>query len=203
MLNTLFTGLPCKEGILEKLPELSKRSSTYIRDDIVDVRMVLFKTALLVGYIRVAVEDIGTALSVFRELDPFRILEFRTVVCKDNGERILEETISKAVGQGIEGFQDRLLVASLHQDNDHETVASEEEREQALTGSAAAFHGIHLNDIEIWMRLHEAFKVLIGALVPVEFKISLYVMDIVHNETELLSAMKKRCQIIEVHGEYP
>ncbi len=142
-------------------------------DDIADVLVILFQAALLVGNIGVTVEDIGTALSVFRELDPFRILEFRAVICKDDRERLLKEAVTEAVGQGIESLQDRFLVTPLHQDDDHEAAAPEEESEQTLAGSTGALHGIHLDNVKVRMSVHEAFEVLISPLVSVDLLIVL------------------------------
>ena len=137
------------------------------RDDVADVLMVLFETSLLVGNIGVTEKDISTAFTISGEFDSIRILELGTVVSKNDRESLSEETVTEAGIQSVEGFQDTFLVTPLQEDEDHEAGSAEEEREQALAGFAASFHGVHLDDLQVWMIFHEALKILIGPLVSI------------------------------------
>ena len=56
------------------------------RDEVSDIFMILLQSGLLIGNIRIAVKDIGTMLSILCFFNTLRILEFRTIVRKNNWE---------------------------------------------------------------------------------------------------------------------
>ncbi len=137
-------------------------------NDVPNVLVILFKACLLVGNVRVTVKHVRPAFAVCRAFDAPGILEFRPVVRENHGEMLLKETRAKNPVKGINGFRHTLLSTFRQEDDQHETAAPEQQRQEALAAGATAFDGVHFNHVKVGVVLHKELKVLVGALVAID-----------------------------------
>ena len=143
-------------------------------NDVAYVLMVLFKSSLLVGNIRIAVKHISSVCTGFVFLDVPRILELRAVICENNRKVFLKSSNPYGVTKVVDGFDNASLGAIGKQDNKHKATTSKKKGEQTFTFFAAAFDGIHFNNVCIRMSFHKAFKVNIGTLITIGLLIILF-----------------------------
>ena len=137
---------------------------------IADILVILLQTSLLVGNIWITIEDLGTRSTGFTVLYCPWVLEFRTVVCKDNGEILLESTDSKCFTDAVYRRDYALLCTVRKKNENHKTAASEEKSKQALAGGTAAFYRVHLYNIQIRKCRGIGLKINIGSLVAVSLR---------------------------------
>ena len=95
--------------------------------------MVLFNPALLVGNVRITIEDKSPALTFIIFFNRPGILELKPVVGEYDPESLHENTPSKLFVQIVKNVFNRLLGAGWKEENEHETAPAEEERKQAFT----------------------------------------------------------------------
>lgn len=117
--------------------------------------MVLLKLALLVGFIRVTIEDIGTEPAIWSFFYGPGVLELAAVVSQDHLEILFEGVERNLLRKFIDGIYNAFLGASLKEQAEHEVGIAEKQCQDAFALSVASHYGIHLNDLIIRMVLHE------------------------------------------------
>ena len=137
------------------------------RDDVTNELMVLFNTALLVGDIRITVENKTPAPAFIIFFNGPGIFELGPVVGEYDPESLHENTTSELFIEVVKYVFNSFLSAGWKKEHKHETAPAEEKRKQAFTGFAGAFDGIHFDDLIFRVSRRELLEFLESASAPV------------------------------------
>ena len=138
-----------------------------LRDYIAYVFVVFLYASLLIGYIRITVEYLGTLSAGLILFDIPGILEFGAVVSQDDREILFEHPDPYRVTEIVYGIDHTSLRAVREQYDDHKTATSKQQSQQAFAGGTASFDGVHFNYAQIRKGLGIFLKVNVCALVAV------------------------------------
>ncbi len=142
-------------------------------DYVADVLMVFLQPSFLIGYIGVAVKDFCPKRSGVIPFNTPRILKFRPVVGQKDREILSESTYPYGIAKVIDGITYALLRAVRKEYDDHKAAASEQKSKQALSGGAASFYRIHLDNTEFGERFGILLKVNVGTLMAVFLRVGM------------------------------
>lgn len=138
-----------------------------LRNDVADEFMALLEPAFLVGLVRITVKHASPAFAVGSHLNGPGILEFRSVVCQYDPERLSENDRSEHLVQHVEDSLYRILRAGRKQEDQQKGRVPKEERHETLAGIPASFDGVHFHDFIFGKGLCIAQKILVGPAVAI------------------------------------